>query len=106
MRLIYTPKAYSDLNQLNLYISQILNNPSAASSIISHILKSCSSLKQMPYIEMSLESKTKRDTDLRYLICGKHIVFYLINDDVISIIRILDGRTDYMRSLFDTDEIK
>lgn len=51
-----------------------------------------------------MTAKTERETDLRYLICGKYIIFYRIGEDVISVIRILDGRTDYMRILFDRDE--
>ena len=48
----------------------------------------------------TLAEKVGRETDLRYLISGKHIVFYRVEDDAVSVIRILDGRTNYMRVLF------
>lgn len=44
-------------------------------------------------------------TDLRYLICEKHIAFYSIDGNVISIAQFFDGRQDYLRILFsNTDE--
>ena len=48
----------------------------------------------------SLQSKTGRETGLRFLVCGNHIVFYKADDGSISVVRILDGRTDYMKYLF------
>ncbi|MBQ9531792.1 MAG: hypothetical protein IJR70_06935 [Eubacterium sp.] len=35
----------------------------------------------------------------QYIIVNKQLVFYEITDDVIEIIRILDGRTDYLSHL-------
>ena len=48
----------------------------------------------------ALAEKVGRETDLRYLISGKYIVFYRVGRESISIIRILDGRINYMRVLF------
>ena len=44
--------------------------------------------------------QTGRDTDLRFLVCNNHLAFYRIDGNYISIIRILDGRTNYMKVLF------
>lgn len=101
MKIIYTPAAYSDLLALNEYITDKLHNPIAAERIISHIVKSCSNLKQMPLSGMLLSSKIQVDTDLRYLICEKYLVFYRIAENEIHIIRILDGRTNYAAQLFE-----
>ena len=49
---------------------------------------------------MRLSAKTGRETDLRYIICEKYLVFYRVDETTISVIRILDGRMDYLRILF------
>lgn len=100
MRLQYTPEARSDLKAIEQYIGDELSNQAAAHRIITHILKSCAQLKAQPYLGMQLEKKIGRETDLYYLISGKQLIFYRVGADTISIIRILDGRTNYLQVLF------
>lgn len=100
MKLQYTPQARQDLWRIENYISVELCNSSAANHIISGILKSCSKLKDQPVMGMSLAKKTGRDTELMYIITGKHLVFYKIEENCVSIIRILDSRTDYMQTIW------
>lgn len=100
MKLRYTPAARSDLREIREYIGGMLNNPIAANRITAGILENCSHLKEQPRMGAELSEKTGRETDLRYLICGKHIAFYRIEKDTVSVIRILDGRTNYLRVLF------
>ena len=41
------------------------------------------------------------ETDLRFLIVARQLVFYrIVNDELISVVRVLDGRQDYMALLF------
>lgn len=48
-----------------------------------------------------LSEKYDVDTDLRYLIVSKHLVFYrVVNEEHIEVTRVLDGRQDYMAILF------
>ena len=50
----------------------------------------------------SLNSKFDVNSDLRFLIVAKQLVFYRIEDmDIISIVRVLDGRQDYTSILFE-----
>lgn len=100
MTIKYTPAAIADLQELKNYISKTLHNPKAAQRITKSILDHCSNLKSHPQLGMSLAAKTGVDTDLRYLICEHHLAMYREEDDLILIARILDGRTDYMRVLF------
>ena len=104
MTIRYTPVAIRDLQELRQYISKVLNNPKAAARIAKGILDSCAKLKQHPQFGMSLEAKIGQTTDLRYLICEKHIAFYRIDGNVISVARIIDGRQDYLRILFSNEE--
>ena len=100
MKLKYTPEAISDLQETKSYISRVLRNPTAAIRITKSILDQCSQLKEHPNLGMSLSVKLDMDTDLRYLICENHLAIYRSEDDWVMIVRILDGRTDYLRLLF------
>lgn len=100
MKLRYTPSAIADLQEIQSYISNTLHNPIAANRIMQSILENCGYLKDHPALGMSLSEKTGESTDLRYLLCGRYLALYRIEDGFISVARILDGRTDYMRILF------
>ena len=100
MKLRYTPEARSDLREMYEYISGTLKNPIAANRSSASVLENCSHLKDYPRMGAELSEKVGRETDLRYLVCGNYIVFYRVEQEVISVIRILDGRTNYMRVLF------
>ncbi|MDO5422688.1 MAG: type II toxin-antitoxin system RelE/ParE family toxin [Eubacteriales bacterium] len=104
MRLRYTPQSRQDLWELKEYISVELSNPSAAENIVSGILKSCAKLKDQPGMGIRLAQKTGRDTELLYIVTGKHLVFYRIEKNDILIIRILDSRTNYLKVLFRKEE--
>ena len=100
MKLKYTPEAIRDLQETKTYISKVLHNPKAAERITRNILNQCGRLKDHPNLGMSLSAKLDYETDLRYLICENHIAIYRIADDWIMVVRVLDGRTDYLRILF------
>lgn len=104
MMLRYTPEAFEDLIAIKKYISENLFNPNSANKLIEAITKSCSNLKEFPNLGLELSIKTGRDTDLRYIITGKYFVFYRIDEKYISIIRVLDGRTNYMQQLFGSEK--
>lgn len=104
MTIRYTPEAIRDLQEMHKYIAKTLRNSRAAARISKAILDTCAKLKQHPQLGMSLEAKTGKATDLYYLICEKHISFYRIDGDVISVARIIDGRQDYLRILFSNDD--
>jgi len=49
----------------------------------------------------ALNSRFDVDSDLRFLVVSKQLIFYqIVDDDLISIVRILDGRRDYLPILF------
>ena len=48
-----------------------------------------------------LSSKYDVDSDIRFLVVSKQMVLYRIVDrELVSVVRILDGRQDYMAILF------
>ncbi|SHK01594.1 type II toxin-antitoxin system RelE/ParE family toxin [Desulforamulus aeronauticus] len=101
MKIRYTPKALKDLQEMSDYISNVLYNPQAAASIKKSILDTCGHLKVQPFLGVSVQEKTGYETDLRFLVCEKHLAFYRVENDYISIARIINGKQDYLRILFE-----
>ena len=99
MKLRYTPEAHRDLQNIKQYIAVELCNSSAAISVSHQIIFACQRLKEHPYMGIKLSDKTGRETDLRYIIIGNYLAFYRIDGNYISIVRILDSRTNYMYTL-------
>ena len=99
MILRYTPQARIDLHEIEEYIKNELSNPQAAARIIERILRGCSNLNSNLNLGLDLSSKIGQQTDLRYLIISNYIAIYKVEINSVSIIRIMDGRTDYLRYL-------
>lgn len=101
MRIVYRPAAISDLRSASDYIACTLHNPKAAQKLREQILRGVSRLRENPFMGVSLRSRLDGfDGDMRVLIVCKQLVFYEIHEAV-EIIRILDGRTDYLSRLFE-----
>lgn len=105
MRLKYRPAAIADIQRAVNYIEKVLKNRSAAQKLKTKILQGASLLKENPKMGTPLSGKyDDLDTSIRFIVISKQLVFYEICDDVIEIIRVLDGRTDYLVHLFDITE--
>ena len=105
MRIKYRPAAIKDVDRACDYLRNKLHNPSAAQNLTTKLLHSISLLKENPCMGVPLSSKPEAlETDYRFLVVSKQLVFYQVADDVIEIVRILDGRTDYLARLFGTEE--
>ncbi len=100
MIIVYRPAAIDDINNTADYLENELKNPQAAQRLKERILHTISLLKENPEIGPLLSSKYYTvDNNYRYIIVNKQIVFYEIADDIIEIVRVLDGRTDYLAHL-------
>jgi len=99
-KLLISPVALEDLEEIKTYISEELDNPIAAVNVVSRIVKSIKKLKGTPGIGRPLATKVSFETDYRYLACGNYLAFYRYEDKTIYVDRILYGRRDYVRILF------
>ena len=95
-----TPAAVTDLQEIKEYISKELYNPMAADRIINKIIYDYTLLETSPFMGTSLSSILPVKTDYRYFVSGKYLIFYKVDNEFVSIYRILYGRRDYMRILF------
>ena len=101
MKIRYKRAALRDIQQKYDYIANVLKNKRAAQTLVERILHTVSQFTDNPMIGASLNSKFDVNSDLRFLIVAKQLVFYRIEDmDFISIVRVLDGRQDYISVLF------
>lgn len=98
MKLRYTPAAMLDLQEIRDDIQDVLMNPDAAANVISGIAASCARLKEQPFMGTELRKKFGRELEGWCILTGKYIVIYDV-DEAISVLRVLDTRTDYMRVL-------
>ncbi len=100
MKVVYRPAAIDDIKSTAAYIENELKNPQAANRFKERILYSVSLLKDNPNMGNLLSNKFDSvPSDYQYIIVNKQLVFYEITDDIIEIIRVLDGRTDYLTYL-------
>lgn len=98
----YKNAALRDIQQKQDYIANVLKNKKAAQNLVSSILRTVSQLMDNPMMGVPLNSKFDVDSDLRFFIISKQLAFYRIEDEsVISVVRMLDGRQDYMSILFE-----
>ena len=91
MRVSYKRAAVKDMEATRDYIAGQLKNP-----------KAISLLADNPYMGAALAEKFEIATDVRYFVVSKQLIFYRVDgeNDTVEILRVLDGRTDYLSVLF------
>lgn len=99
-RIYVSPEARQDLQNIKAYISSELENPSAAQKIVSRIVKTIKGLSDFPNKGVPLQSVIEIQTDYRFLVCGNYLVFYRREKDSVYILRVLYGKRDYIKILF------
>lgn len=58
-------------------------------------------LEDLPESGPRLSSVLNMDTDYRFLVCGNYLIFYRLEGQDVYIVRVLYGRRDYMKLLFE-----
>lgn len=103
MKVLYKSAAVRDLQASRDYIAHRLKNPKAAQKLVTAVLKAASLLADNPYMGAALAEKFDLATDIRYFVVSKQLIFYHVDtaQGAIEVLRILDGRTDYLAVLFD-----
>lgn len=104
MNIRVTHMALNDLKDIKSYIATELSNPIAADNVIKRIIKDYTCLEISPYMGPSLSTKVPFDTDYRFLVSGNYLVFYKVDDEYISIYRVLYGQRDYLSIIFEDIE--
>ena len=100
MKIRYSPAAMEDLRELRGYLVSEFG-PAVAAESMGRIVADISSLKRFPALMRPLSDKISRPSAYSYFLCGKYsIAILVVGNGVISVVRILDGRTDYATTVF------
>ena len=93
--------AQIDMRETYRYISEELQNPAAASSIVSLIDKAILSLKENPTRYPLVRDDYLASKGYRMIVVKNYLVFFIVREDlrVVSVMRVLYGRRDWMRLL-------
>ena len=97
----YSPESRRDLDDIWDYIVLEPQNRSAAERVIDHIMNAVDPLKNFAEMGTPLSSIADIGTDYRFLVSGNYMVFYRVQGNDVYIDRVLYGRRDYMRVLFE-----
>ena len=88
--------AQRDLLEIKAYIANDLENPPAAISIVKIITQKIRGLMGAPIASIS-----DANSDERFLVSGKYLIFYHVIEKDIFIDRVLYGGRDYLKILFE-----
>lgn len=99
----YSPEALNDLDEIWNYISINLSNPISANNTINGIFDSIDVLKEFPKSGTALEFSNAIKTNYRFVRYKNYIAFYRISDNNIFVDRIIYGKRDYMKILFENE---
>ena len=97
----FSPDAINDLQQIKAYITNELCNDQAAVSTIAKIMEHINRLRTFPDSGAPLSSIIDLGTNYRFLVCGNYTAFYRTENNAVLIVRVLYGRRDFMRILFE-----
>jgi len=96
-KLVISPSAERDIAKIEEYISK--DKPSAAKKMVKKIAKALRNLKLFPNANPLLSNKFDVDLEFRMLVTKPYISFYLVKDNVVEVVRILHGKSDYFSEL-------
>ena len=99
MKIRVTPAALQDLKDIKSYIADDLSNPSAAVNTVKRIISTYKKLSDTPLMGTLLQQSIHLDIPFRFLVSGSYLIFYKVTDNI-EIHRIIYGRRDYIRILF------
>ena len=101
MTIRYTPAARDDLRAVKAWIIGEFGDAAVADKAVVDIIKGIAVLKRNPQLARPLQDKVHRKTPYKYILCGKYSIAILrVDAELASVIRILDTRTDYIRTIF------
>ncbi|MBS3898910.1 MAG: type II toxin-antitoxin system RelE/ParE family toxin [Dethiobacter sp.] len=100
----YSPAAVDDMDEIFSYISQ--DNFGAAEFILDKLDREIRKLESFPNLGSVLpeDEYSIIQAGYRLIVIKPYLVFYRIVNDLIIIHRILHGRRDYLRELFNPNE--
>lgn len=101
IKIRFNPIATEDLQDIKAYLSE--ENYTIAAKTIRDIISNIEVLADFPEMGSPLASRIKQKSKYRYLVCGQYMVFYIYEEGIVSIQRILHAKRNYISLLLDDD---
>ncbi len=95
MRCFFTHRAERDLTEIGRFIAS--NDVVRAASFVAEMRQTCEELTDRPKAYPVVVTCDERQ--LRRLVFGRYLIFYLVEPDNVVIVRILHGARDVGRAL-------
>ena len=99
-KVIVSSEMRADLEAINSYICDELLNPDAALKLMSDLKRTIQSLSEFSDRGTPLSTILAVRTNHRFLLCGSYAVFYQVAGQEVHVLRILNHRQNYLKSLF------
>lgn len=93
--------AQYDLLEIKSYIANDLENRTAAVSTVKKITQKIRRLQEHPLMGAPISSVSNANSEERFLVSGKYLVFYHVIEKEVFIDRVLYGGRDYLKILFE-----
>lgn len=96
-KLEYLPIARQDMIDIVLYISNVLNNPTAAEQLAIDLIEAGERILQFPYANPVCTTIKPLKHEYRKLLVQNYIMFYWVNesDKIVTVTRVVYARRDY-----------
>lgn len=93
-KLIFTKAFERDLTATLEYISQMLDNPSAAQRLLKNVLNKISQIEENPFVYQIYHGEELAEKNYRYIVISNYLLFYRAEETekAVYISRFLYGR--------------
>lgn len=92
-------KAAEDIVNIVEYIEKELFNPKAAKNILVQLQNAINNISDFPYSYPLVENEFIKEKIVRKAPVGKYIIFYLLEDNEVFVLRVISGMKKYYNIL-------
>ncbi len=100
MNVQFKQTALDDIRSAADYLLEQFHNAAAAKKLTETLFHSALLLADHSFLGAALHEKFDVNTDLRFLVSAKFLIFYRVTEEHVEVVRVLDGRQDYLALLF------
>ena len=100
-RIEYLPAARQDMIEIVRYISQELQNPTAANQLAMELIEAGDGIPRFPYVNPSYMPIRPLKHEYRKLLVQNYAIFYWVDEveQLVTVARVIYARRDYERLL-------
>ncbi len=98
-KVIYSPKSFSDLKRIYTFLVETHQSQKSATNVINRLRNSIKDLSFMADGYHHYQDEPYYSKGVRYYSEGHYCIFYEYNDEAVTVLRIIDGRSDIPSAL-------